>query len=91
MTVRTTDIEREIPNAPATEPEPHLSEVSVWHRIRQATGTVYGDIGTSVLYTITEITRETVILKHHHPGHEQAAALVLAGGDLLTRNEIMAV
>ena len=28
--------------------------------MREATGTVYGDIGTSVLYTLMEITRETV-------------------------------
>ena len=33
-------------------------------RMREATGTVYGDIGTSVLYTVMEITRETVKLKH---------------------------
>ena len=31
---------------------------TLWNRIRQATGTVYGDIGTSVLYTVMEITRE---------------------------------
>jgi KUP system potassium uptake protein len=89
MTVHKTDIETEIPNAPCNESHPHLAEVSVWHRIRQATGTVYGDIGTSVLYTVMEITRETVFLKHHHLGHEQAAALVLAGGDLLEKNEIL--
>ena len=89
MTVHKTDIETEIPNAPCIESEPHSAEASVWHRIRQATGTVYGDIGTSVLYTVMEITRETVFLKHHHLGHEQAAALVLAGGDLLTKNEIL--
>lgn len=89
MTVHKTDIDTEIPNAPCNNSEPQLAEVSVWHRIRQATGTVYGDIGTSVLYTVMEITRETVFLKHHHLGHEQAAALVLAGGDLLTRNEIL--
>ena len=29
-------------------------------RMREAMGTVYGDIGTSVLYTLMEITRETV-------------------------------
>lgn len=89
MTVYKTDIETEIPNAPCDDSEPQLAAVSVWHRIRQATGTVYGDIGTSVLYTVMEITRETVFLKHHHLGHEQAAALVLAGGDLLTKNEIL--
>ncbi len=65
------------------------SSIALWHRIRQATGTVYGDIGTSVLYTVMEITRETILLKHHHLGHDQAAALVLTGGDLLTKNEIL--
>ena len=47
------------------------------------------DIGTSVLYTVMEITREIILLKHHHLGHEQAAALVLVSGDLLTRSEIL--
>jgi KUP system potassium uptake protein len=37
-----------------------------WQRVRQATGTVYGDIGTSVLYTVMEITREAILLKHDH-------------------------
>lgn len=69
--------------------ESSASHVSLWHRIRQATGTVYGDIGTSVLYTVMEITRETILLKNHELGHEKAAELVLAGGDLLTKNEIL--
>ncbi len=58
-------------------------------RIREATGTVYGDIGTSVLYTVMEITRETVALKHHHKDHEQVQALLNEGGDLLTRSEAL--
>lgn len=62
---------------------------SLWHRIRQATGTVYGDIGTSVLYTVMEITRETILLKHGQLGHEQAKELVLVGGNVLSRNEIL--
>ncbi len=61
----------------------------LWARIREATGTVYGDIGTSVLYTIMEITRETVLLKHSGLGHDQASALIASGGQLLSRAEIL--
>ncbi|HUP78416.1 MAG TPA: KUP/HAK/KT family potassium transporter [Pirellula sp.] len=89
MTSNNTKTETAISNEHSDKSEPQLHEGSLWHRIRQATGTVYGDIGTSVLYTVMEITRETILLKHHHLGHEQAAALVLVGGDLLTRSEIL--
>ena len=58
-------------------------------RIRQATGTVYGDIGTSVLYTIMEITREAVLLRNHHLGHAAAATLVAGGGNLLSKNDLL--
>lgn len=61
----------------------------LWPRIRQATGTVYGDIGTSVLYTIMEITREAVLLRNHHLDHNTASALVASGGDLLTKNDLL--
>ena len=57
-----------------------------WHRVRQATGTVYGDIGTSVLYCIMEITREAVLLKHHH-SLEIVEQLKSQGGDLLSRSD----
>lgn len=67
-----------------------LQEKTLWPRIRQATGTVYGDIGTSVLYTVMEITRETILLKHHGLGHAEAAALVEAGGaDLLSVSDLL--
>jgi len=67
-----------------------LKDKTLWPRIRQATGTVYGDIGTSVLYTVMEITRETILLKHHGLGHEEAAAMVEAGGaDLLSASELL--
>ncbi len=89
MTSNNTKAETAISNESSNKSEPQLHGDSLWHRIRQATGTVYGDIGTSVLYTVMEITRETILLKHHHLGHEQAAALVLVGGDLLTRSEIL--
>ncbi len=69
-----------------TESQPHQSEL---HRVRQATGTVYGDIGTSVLYTVMEITREAILLKNHHLGHDAATALVMQGGDLLARGELL--
>ena len=44
---------------------------SLLTRMREATGTVYGDIGTSVLYTVMEMTRETIRLKHHVHDEEQ--------------------
>src|SRR5271167_723765 len=63
---------------------------SIWVRIREATGTVYGDIGTSVLYTIMEITREAIHLKNHHLPEEEISALVQQGGaDLLSRNDLL--
>ncbi len=55
--------------------------------MRQAMGTVYGDIGTSVLYTTMEITRETILLKN--ASSAEASLLVAAGGDLVTRNEAL--
>lgn len=58
-------------------------------RIREATGTVYGDIGTSVLYTVMEITRETIRLKHHTHGEERMAVLLEEGGALVTRDEAL--
>jgi KUP system potassium uptake protein len=58
-------------------------------RIREATGTVYGDIGTSVLYTIMEITREAIRLKHHAEGAPRLDAMIQAGGDLLEPREAL--
>ena len=65
------------------------SQPPLWPRIRQATGTVYGDIGTSVLYTIMEITREAVLLRNDHLGHAAAANLVAGGGNLLSKNDLL--
>jgi KUP system potassium uptake protein len=65
--------------------ESHIS--TFWPRTRQATGTVYGDIGTSVLYTTMEITRETIILKNKNLNDDQVFALIQAGGDLISRDE----
>lgn len=68
----------------------HEHSRSLWVRIREATGTVYGDIGTSVLYTTMEITREAIHLKHHHLPEAELSALVLQGGtDLLSRNDLL--
>ncbi|MCC6512210.1 MAG: KUP/HAK/KT family potassium transporter [Pirellulaceae bacterium] len=58
----------------------HHPSKSLWVRIREATGTVYGDIGTSVLYTVMEITRETIRLKHEHMPPEQVEAMLASGG-----------
>lgn len=59
-------------------------------RMREAAGTVYGDIGTSVLYTVMEITRETILLKHHDRPHEEQLGIIAAGGaDLLTSQEAL--
>lgn len=66
-----------------------FKDPTLWPRIRQATGTVYGDIGTSVLYTIMEITRETILLKHHATGNHSAADMVAEGGKLLSENELL--
>jgi KUP system potassium uptake protein len=56
-------------------------------RMREAMGTVYGDIGTSVLYTIMEITRETIQLKHASLGEERLKTMIEEGGNLLTPGE----
>jgi KUP system potassium uptake protein len=66
-----------------------FKDPALWPRIRQATGTVYGDIGTSVLYTIMEITRETILLKHHVAGDHSAGDMVAEGGKLLSENELL--
>jgi len=67
-----------------------FKDPTLWPRIRQATGTVYGDIGTSVLYTTMEITRETILLKHHAAGNHSASDLIAEGGkDLLTQGELL--
>jgi KUP system potassium uptake protein len=62
---------------------------SLIKRMREAAGTVYGDIGTSVLYTSMEITRETIHLKHHDLSDAERAAMVAQGGQLLTQTEII--
>ncbi len=60
--------------APVAEHNEDGHTSSMWHRMQQATGTVYGDIGTSVLYCVMEITRETILIKNHHLGHESKRA-----------------
>src|SRR3954468_11921954 len=66
----------------------HHRHAGLFTRMREAMGTVYGDIGTSVLYTLMEITRETVALKQHaHGAH--LTDLLEPGGDLVTRAEAL--
>lgn len=57
--------------------------------MREATGTVYGDIGTSVLYTVMEMTRETIRLKSHRLDHQQVEALIETGGRLVTDQDVL--
>jgi len=64
------------------------AKAGLFTRMREATGTVYGDIGTSVLYTLMEITRETVSLKHRVHG-EELSKLIELGGDLVSRQEVL--
>jgi KUP system potassium uptake protein len=73
---------------PGTDPHSH-GHASLLTRIREATGTVYGDIGTSVLYTIMELTREIVALKHHGLDHAQVRTLIEGGGHLVERHEAL--
>jgi KUP system potassium uptake protein len=72
------------------QPQARVAESisSLWHRMRQATGPVYGDIGTSVLYCVMEITRETILIKNHHLGHDAASELVKSGGDGVERLDV---
>ena len=59
-------------------------------KIREASGTVYGDIGTSVLYTVMELTRETIKLKNHGLPTETLDKILREGGpDLVTANEAL--
>ena len=55
-------------------------------KIREASGTVYGDIGTSVLYTVMELTRETIQLKNQSLSHETLKAMVVNGVSLADAN-----
>ncbi|MFO0951463.1 MAG: KUP/HAK/KT family potassium transporter [Isosphaeraceae bacterium] len=67
----------------------HGHGAGLFTRMREATGTVYGDIGTSVLYTFMEITRETVLLKHEGKSPEAVAAMLEAGGPLISQAEAL--
>ncbi|MFM2094311.1 MAG: hypothetical protein RIS70_1435 [Planctomycetota bacterium] len=48
-------------------------------RMREALGTVYGDIGTSVLYTIMEVTRDTVRLRNPDQSEESLLDAISTG------------
>ena len=63
-------------------------EVFMLTRMREAMGTVYGDIGTSVLYTFMEIIRETVALKQDLDP-EEVTGLLASGGELISRDEAL--
>ena len=72
------------------EHRPHHASAhggTLFTRMREATGTVYGDIGTSVLYTVMEITRETVRLKHNVEDEERLARMLNEGGKLVSDQE----
>lgn len=79
------------PNPVNNDAHSHDSHSSgMFTKVREASGTVYGDIGTSVLYTVMELTRETIKLKNEHIPEEQLAAMLKNGGrDLVTANEAL--
>lgn len=60
-------------------------------KIREAAGTVYGDIGTSVLYTVMELTRETIRLRHNHLPGDQINAFIAEnrGQGLIAANDAL--
>ena len=70
-------------------PPEHAS--GMFTKIREASGTVYGDIGTSVLYTVMELTRETIRLKNNHLASDQINALIqeTGGKGLITDNDAL--
>ena len=57
--------------------------------MREATGTVYGDIGTSVLYTIMEMTKETIRIKHNVHDEEHLRSMIENGGDLISAQDAL--
>ncbi len=67
--------------------EPHGASLAT--RMREALGTVYGDIGTSVLYTLMEMIRETIRLKRHALPEEELSALIEQGGALISQTEAL--
>lgn len=63
---------------------------SMFTKIREASGTVYGDIGTSVLYTVMELTRETIRLKNPLLAVDEFNLLIAKGGPgLIAPNEAL--
>ena len=85
---------------PLEDKSPHLADEhhesagahasGMFTKIREASGTVYGDIGTSVLYCVMELTRETIRLKHHDMAADQFNAIIAQGGPgLVTQNEAL--
>jgi KUP system potassium uptake protein len=88
------------PSASSTSSAPHATASSTHSapghssslrtKIREAAGTVYGDIGTSVLYCVMELTRETIKLKNHHLPSEEVAVMIASGGTgLITPGEAL--
>jgi KUP system potassium uptake protein len=76
------------PNQPSAEQSNDQHASGTFTKVREASGTVYGDIGTSVLYTVMELTRETIKLKYEHLPKDQINALIANGGQgLITANE----
>lgn len=62
---------------------------SLFTRMREAMGTVYGDIGTSVLYTIMEMTREVVRLRHHLHEESELKRFVEGGGEFISQADAL--
>ncbi len=62
---------------------------SLFTRAREASGTVYGDIGTSVLYTVMEITRETIRLRYHDLSDTELTDLIEQGGAQISQQDLL--
>ncbi|MCY2968416.1 MAG: KUP/HAK/KT family potassium transporter [Planctomycetota bacterium] len=73
----------------ATGPANHAHGHGLFTRMREAAGTVYGDIGTSVLYTVMEITRETIRLRNHDLAPDLVDEMIEQGGKLVYANDAM--
>lgn len=78
-------------NDPSTENKSstHAHGGKMFTRMREALGTVYGDIGTSVLYTIMEVTRDTVRLRDPASSEESLLESINSGNATITTDDAL--